>query len=144
MAKTSSSGKVLPDIIERALKDKQVFIFGELLQIKGIETCGKHLATLKLFAHGNWTQYLQNKSSYITLTEDMQKKLKMLSLVELCTTKSLLTYEEVSKASGIPNTIDDVEALVLSCSFEQLIECRIDQRAKIIHILSISDTRDVP
>ena len=79
LAKTSSSGKVLPDIIERALKDKQVFVFGELLKVKGIESSGKHLTTLQLFAHGNWQMYLKNKSNYITLTEEMQKKLKMLS-----------------------------------------------------------------
>ena len=126
LAKTSSSGKVLPDIIERALKDKQVFVFGELLKAKGIETCGKHFATLKLFAHGNWSLYQKNKAAYIPLTDEMTKKLKMLTLVELCMTKSSLNYVEISQACGIPNSVSDVEALVLSCCFEQLIECRID------------------
>jgi hypothetical protein len=37
-----------------------------------------------------------------------------------------------------------VEALVLSCCFDQLIQCRIDQRAQVIYVKSISDTRDVP
>ena len=57
LAKTSASGKVLPDIIERALNDKQVYIFGELLKIKGVENSGKHFETLKLFAHGSWSDY---------------------------------------------------------------------------------------
>ena len=74
----------------------------------------------------------------------MSKKLKMLTLVELCMTKSSLNYAEISKACGIPNSVPDVEAMVLSCCFEQLIECRIDQRAQTIFITSVSDTRDVP
>ena len=62
LAKTSSSGKVLPDIIERALKDKEVYIFGELLKIKGIDSCSKtHFETLKLFAHGSWSNYQAKK-----------------------------------------------------------------------------------
>jgi hypothetical protein len=71
LAKTSSSGKVLPDIIERALKDKEVYIFGELLKIKGVETSGKHYETLKLFAHGSWGDHQAKKSSFITLTPEM-------------------------------------------------------------------------
>ena len=74
----------------------------------------------------------------------MTKKLKMLTLVELCMTKSSLNYGEISQACGIPNTVSDVEALVLSCCFEQLIECRIDQKNQTIFITSVSDTRDVP
>jgi hypothetical protein len=84
---------VLPDIIERALKDKEVYIFGELLKIKGIDTCSKtHFETLKLFAHGSWSDYQAKKSNFITLTPEMQKKLQMLTLVDLCSKSSVLSY----------------------------------------------------
>ena len=59
-------------------------------------------------------------------------------------TKSCLEYKEIAQGCGIQNTVSDVEAMVLSCCFEQLIECRIDQRAEMIYVTSISDTRDVP
>ena len=63
----------------------------------------------------------------------------MLTLVNLCSEKSVLNYAEISEKCGT----SDVEPLILACCFDQLIECRIDQKSQIIHVKSISDTRDV-
>ena len=118
-------------------------MFGELLNVDRIRNCGKNSATLELFAYGNWTIYEENKSQFLKLTNDMAEKLKMLSLVELCSKKSMLKYEDISNTCGVLNTIDDVEALVLSCCFEHLIQVRIDQRLRQIYVISVSDCRDV-
>ena len=108
-----------------------------------MRNCGKNSATLELFAYGNWTIYEENKRQFLKLTNDMGEKLKMLSLVELCSTNSRLKYEYISNACGVANTIDDVEALVLSCCFEHLIQVRIDQRSRQIYVISVSHCRDV-
>lgn len=61
----------------------------------------------------------------------MLKKLRILSLIDLCMTKQELTYAEIAKACGLENKKDDdfieqIETLVLEAYQNQLIECRID------------------
>lgn len=62
----------------------------------------------------------------------------MLTLVNLCSQKSILSYSDISSSCGT----SDVESLTLACCFDQLIECRIDQKSELIHVKSIS-ARDV-
>ena len=72
----------------------------------------------------------------------MIKKLKMLSLVELCSNHKEISYQQISEACGLGSSIEEVESLVMDCFSKQLIECRIDQRNRHIQVLNIF-ARDV-
>ena len=101
-------------VIESVLKDHQVFVFGEFIALEAIKKnmtivgqgkdpseCPKHFHTLHLFAFGSWSDYTKNKAKYIELNPKMQKKLKMLTLVQICSQAPKLSYAEIAKACGL-------------------------------------------
>lgn len=96
MAKTQPSEKTIPTILEQAFSGNNVLVFGEFLAIPNVkkvaQSSPKHYATLELFAYGNWETYEKNKGNYITLTEKMQKKLRVLSLMDMALKCNELTY----------------------------------------------------
>ena len=108
----------------------------------------KHFDSLELFAYGTWGDYAKNKTKYIALSEKRERKLRILTLCQLALQQSALSYEQIGQACGLPNDIDRIEDLVLATVQSQLIECRIDQRRRLIHILSVSASatagREVP
>ena len=109
-----SSTKMQSTVIESALKDNQVFVFGEFMALEPIQKnmvlvaqgkdpaeCPKHFHTLHLFAYGTWSDYVAKKQKYIELNPKMQKKLKMLTLVSACSQKPKLSYSEIAEACGL-------------------------------------------
>ena len=65
----------------------------------------------------------------------------MLSLVDLCMASSLLSYQQIQQECGLKaGNLEEVESLVMDGYINQLIECRIDQRNRQVHILSVNAT----
>jgi len=63
-----------------------------------------------------------DKSNFGEVKPIFTHKLKMLTLVQMCLAQKCLSYEHISKECGT----QDVEALVLECYQNSLVECRID------------------
>ena len=60
-----------------------------------------------------------------------------------------MTYDEIASSCGLETSdLTAIEDVVLQSVQNQLIECRIDQRQRRIHVLNVSATvgrgRDVP
>ena len=153
LVKTMSSSKMSSHVIESALKDVNVFVFGGMLELEPIKKniqmvaqgqdppdCPQHFRTLYLFAYGTWSDYVAQKQKYIELTPPMANKLKMLSLASACSQKPKLSYEEIAQICGLnkAHLVDEVDSLVLSCISSQLLEVRIDQKNLQVITLSVS------
>lgn len=95
-------------------------------------------------AYGNYPEFVKNKKDYIDLTTKpiMLKKLKMLTLVQMAQNQKVITYDEISNQCGLAHTIEEVEELIMDAFSNELIECRIDQRNRTIHVLQ-AFARDV-
>ena len=106
-------------------------------QNKAPTDSAKHYQTLHLFAYGTWSDYAKNKAKYIDLNPKMIKKLKILTLVQLCLSSPQLSYDEIANACDLSKgqLVEEVEQLVLQCYSNQLIECRIDQKNKQVLVL---------
>jgi hypothetical protein len=150
LAKTSTSDKALMTVIDQVLNHPSTFIFGELLayeNVKKLETskdASKHLRTLQLLAYGAYSDYQGKATSFVDISKKpvILRKLKMLSLVNLGQQFKTLSYDQIAQSCGLTNTIQEVEELVMDTYQNQLIQCRIDQRNREIHILSVF-ARDV-
>ena len=66
----------------------------------------------------------------------------MLTLVSLCSKNKQLSFDTISEACGLKKD-EEVEGLVLDAYGNQLIEVRIDQRNRLIQVLTIVTGRDV-
>ena len=84
-----------PNILDYAIWSKK----DKFVQHANADASGKkHIETLKLFAFGTWQDYQQKQSQYINLTQEAQKKLKLLSLQTLCETTRTLAFESIKQA----------------------------------------------
>ena len=107
--------------------------------------------TLQLYAYHTYSEWEANKGNYIDITKkpNMVNKLRCLTLTQKCMENSNLTYNEIGNSCGLnPSNIGNIEDIILQCVQNQLIECRIDQRNRVIHVLNVNSGtgrgRDVP
>ena len=140
LAKQANSAPAIKALVEQVLSNPQVFTFGELLAMRNIQGGdAKTLATLKLFAYGDYAKYHQNKSAYLELRPKMIRKLQLLTLVEVASYNPTLPYGQIHAACGLSgDLVAEVETLVLEAYGNQLMQVRIDQRAQLIHVLEVS------
>ena len=66
--------------------------------------------------------------------------------MKLCMENTKLSYKDVADNCGLGNLagnqlVEQVEALVLTAIQSQLLECRIDQRRQLIHVLNVAASR---
>ena len=129
LAKTATTSKTLPTVIEGALNSRNVFVYGELVQLcqeilkkEGTPDGGSiklHYQTLELFAYGSWSDYQKNKAKYIPLSDKMQRNLRLITIQKLCMDNTKLSYKEIADSCGLGNLsgnelVEQVEALVLA------------------------------
>jgi COP9 signalosome complex subunit 7 len=88
-----SEGKkddALLKVITDALSHPDVFVFSELLFAPTVQAFAKSrpkhpvICTLELFCFRTYKDYLLTPKEFITLTPEMDKKLRVLSLISLC------------------------------------------------------------
>ena len=61
LAKNANSAPAIKTLVEQVLSNANVFTFGELLAMRNIQSGdAKTIATLKLFAYGDYEKYHQN------------------------------------------------------------------------------------
>jgi len=100
---------------------------------------------LQIFAHGTYPDYLKsqqmNNNSLPALNEIMLKKLRQLTIISLSAEFKSLSYSKIIPSTGL-STFREVEDLIISCVYDNLLHARIDQKNQIVHI-QYSAGRDV-
>ncbi|XP_040577665.1 COP9 signalosome complex subunit 7b [Lepeophtheirus salmonis] len=128
----SAKGAAASSLILRVLEASGIYVFGELLDLPNITALGdspefaSHLELLKLFAYGTYKDYSETK--YPPLTDGMQKKLRLLTLVSLASGKKILKYEELMKELNL-NTVRELEDLIIEGSNSRIIQGKLDQKS---------------
>jgi len=138
---TGTSGSTLVALIKRALAEKTIFVYGELLaleQVKSLEKATgedkKVFDSLQLFAYGDYQDFKNGgENKYGKLNDTQIKKLKMLTIATFGAKSSEITYDKLQKALDMKN-VRDIEDLILDTIYEGIINAKLDQNAKIVKI----------
>jgi len=126
-------------VIQQALREPRVFVFGELLaepnvqELEGTEF-KPWLDLLKVFAYGTYADYKKNKAQLPEVKDQMLTKLKLLTIVTHASQHKVLPYDLLLKELDLTN-VRELEDMIIDCIYEGLIKGKLDQRrgALIVH-----------
>nr|XP_026691136.1 COP9 signalosome complex subunit 7a-like [Ciona intestinalis] len=128
----SAKGAALKSLIEQVLEAPGVYVFGELLELQCIQQLvnsehNKHLKLLELFTYGTFQDYVNQAYGLPPLTPLMKKKLHQLTVVALSAKSKYVSYESLMKELHL-NNIRDLEDLLISAIYANIIQGRLDQQ----------------
>lgn len=134
MASEEDAVRLVKEIVEHP----QLFVFGELFEVPVIRAL-KESATgspwynlLELFAYGKLSDY--NEQTMPPLSEEMTKKLRMLTIVTLGTNKGKkIAYSVLSEELKLAN-LRELEDLIIEAVYSNLIRGKLDQKALCLEI----------
>lgn len=138
-------GVGLLSVVDACLRDKNVFSFGELLDLPNVQAMrADDKARLELFAYGTYDDYKAQRASGSVgpgLGADHLDKLKALTLVSFATVRKEMSYDALRGALDLSSDAA-VEALVRDCIYAGVITATLDQRARLVEV-SATTGRDV-
>ena len=141
----SATGKAAHALIEKALSQKGLFTFGELMEMPNIKALqgtpqgDSHWRLLELFAHGTYPDYLKAAGSVPELSAAQERKLRQLTVVTLASTRKTLPYAHLLRElglDGMPQTdgVRALEDLVIECFYAGLLKGKLDQRRQQLSV----------
>lgn len=133
LAKTQK-GKACEAVIQQALEAPNVYVFGELLEMKNLEqNGGPWYEVLKLFAYGTYSDFKVNQSKLPQLNEKLIKKLRQLTIVTLSSENKVIPYQTLQQYLDISN-VRELEDLIIDSIYANLIGGKLDQKSKQLEI----------
>lgn len=131
-------------LIAEIVEHPQIFVFGQLFELKSIqslkESSSKWFNLLELFAYGKLSDY--NDQTMPPLNDQQIKKLRLLTIVTLATSKSKKIPYSVLIEELKVNNLRDLEDLIIEAIYSNLIKGKLDQSNSCIEIESTM-ARDV-
>ena len=115
----------------------------ETPQIQGLsssEQFSPYYTLLQIFSYGTYASYI-NTPNLPDLTEAQTLKLRQLSLLTLAEGRSL-SYDSLIQPLGLQGP-RELEDLVISCVYANLIRATLDPKDRAVHINSVAALRDV-
>ena len=131
----SATGKAAADLVDEATAAPGVLVFGELLDLEGVQAlasdpslAGK-LALLRVFAYGTLPEYRAD-SSLPPLSPAQELKLRRLTVASLAERSAVLSYADLMRALEL-TTIRELEDLLINeCVATGVARGTLDQRAR--------------
>jgi len=130
----SAKGKACELLIQQALEAPNVFVFGELLEMKNLEqNAGQLFELLKIFAYGTYAEYKANQSKLPPLNDKLLRKLRQLTLVTLSSENKVIPYAMLQQQLEVTN-VRELEDLIIDSIYANLIGGKLDQKSKQLEI----------
>ena len=169
LSKSATSPHAASDLITRATSASGTYVFAELLERPNIQSLrhagdkfASYVTLLEIFAWGTWQDYNGKEDAVLNpdqhpaclskmrtatpnlpaLNEQQKQKLRLLSLLSLCTDPSALTYAHLQSALGLP-TARSLEDLIIGATYAGLITAKLSPSTSRVHISFISPLRDL-
>ena len=123
----------------QALNCADLYTFGEILEItlklKHSEDAEEKRCynLLSLFCFGTYSQYVQNKQLYGSLTEVQLRKLRQLSIVSMSYKNKQLQYDDLKEELQMYD-LRELEDLVLDTMYQGLIGGKLDSKKEILYV----------
>ncbi|KAI9850555.1 MAG: hypothetical protein M1838_005477 [Thelocarpon superellum] len=148
LSKSASSARAASELITRATSAPHTYVFAELLETPNIQSL-RHaggeftssLTLLEIFAWGTCQDYAATPG-LPSLNEAQIQKLRLLSLLPLCSTSEPLTYTYLQTALSLP-TPRALEDLVISATYAGLLTAKLSPSTQVIHVSASSPLRDL-
>ncbi|CAM9269691.1 unnamed protein product [Ectocarpus fasciculatus] len=146
LAKTQR-GAACAHLIVKAISHKNVFCFGEMLDLPSIQTLktepefSAHYNTLELFAYGKFSNYTDDPSKYIQLTDVQITKLRQLTLATLAAKSELLSYEFLMSELAM-ESVGSLQDLIVAAIYIDLVKGKLDQKNAVFKVSDYA-ARDV-
>lgn len=120
-----------------ALKDPNLFVFGELLDLLAFlkddaETADLY-RTLHCFAYGTWAEYQERIDVVKDLPEEAMRKLRLLTLVAECEQNPSPSYQQLMISAGL-SSVKDLEKMLMEAIAKQLIQATLSQTQQVVYV----------
>jgi len=132
-------GAAAAKLIQDATSAPGVFVFGELLEMQGIQDLAKNeqyhksYALLQVFAYRTYHDYLQNPAQFPPLNQAQTTKLKHLSIVSMAAEKRILPYAQLMSALDMP-TVRELEDLIIDAIYLDILRGKLDQKESQLEV----------
>lgn len=102
----------------------------------------KYYNVLTLFAFGTVKDYFKNQIDYPELSENQLKKLRKLTILEICAKKiNKFSYDYLMKELVLSDSFA-LEEIFIESEYQDLLKCSVDQKNQMIQVNLIKG-RDV-
>jgi len=136
-------------IVTEAVRDPNLFVFGELLETNGVRLISKRdefktlVGLLELFAFGVYRDYEQQTAKFASLMNStLVSKLRKLTILSLAASTKELEYGSIFSAVGLKD-VRELEDLLIDCIYQGLLRAKLDPQKQLVHV-EYSACRDVP
>ena len=128
----NAKGAAAVELVKQALEAPGVFVFGELLDMINIQDLTNtphqpYLTLLNIFAFGTFKSLSETTQPLPEITENMKRKLRLLTVVSLAETSKVLGYSLLMQELGI-NTVRELEDLVIEGISAGVVQGKLDQK----------------
>ena len=124
----SSSQEERSSIIQEILNDPGIYVFGELLDIPGIDSL-PIFPLLQTFAFGIVKDLSENV--FASLPEIQKKKIRQLTIVTLSNSRRVLPYTLLLEELSLPN-VRELEDLIIDAMYVGVLKGKMDQKSKAL------------
>jgi len=130
----NAKGKAAAAVIQQALSAPNVYVFGELMEMPGVQGLAgtedaPYFELLKIFAYGSYADYKSKVSQLPQLSKMQQRKLQQLSIVSLAATSKVIPYSVLQRDLDIQE-LRELEDLIIDSIYQGLIHGKLDQKQK--------------
>ena len=135
----STSEASLAKLVERVLKNRSVFVFGELLALECVQALkgGAHDAwfrLLEIFARGTMEKYYApSESALPPLDETLERKLRMLTVASIAGKHKMIPYDDLLRELRV-GADRELEDVVVSCMYAGLIKGKLNQQLRRVEV----------
>jgi len=134
-----AKGSQLVFLIQRVLKDPQIYVFGELVNSPNVVELEKTPAhkqwvdILRIFAYGTYKDYLAKKGDLPALNPNQIEKLKQLSIASHAAKQKVLRYSMLMEELEVKD-VRDLEDLIIDTIYIGLIKGKLDQKKQVFEV----------
>lgn len=128
-------------LIRECLEHPQIFVFGELLQLKNVQALEEAadsepwLRLLRLFAFGVYSDYESQSQTLPPLTPAMRAKLRSLTIVSLAEKTKCISYRTLEQELCITDR-RELEDLIIETIYAKAVTGKMDQKNNWLEIES--------
>uniref|UniRef100_A0A7S1XAZ6 PCI domain-containing protein n=1 Tax=Compsopogon caeruleus TaxID=31354 RepID=A0A7S1XAZ6_9RHOD len=129
---SGARGSALIDILRKAIADRELHVFGELLDLPAVvELNDPVVDALRIFSYGTLEDYMAQEEKLPVLTVEEKQKLRRLTLLSIVRPYKRVPYAVIAERMQL-DSVRELEDLVIDAQSYRLIQCRLDQRAAVV------------
>jgi COP9 signalosome complex subunit 7 len=128
----STTGQATAKLIQDAISLPGVYVFSDLLQVLRVEPeLQDSFTLLQIFSYGTLQEY--RAWNRLPLKPPQLHKLKLLTLITLCSDNKILSYDELLAALELDN-VRELEDLVIEAIYKELVTAKLDVKSKVVFV----------